>query len=59
MKNMSKDVKTVKCVEKMPDGEKCGQTMLVRHVDTDRMGNPQQWYKCKFGHWRAIPIKKE
>ena len=46
------------CVEMKKDGTKCGEKMLVRHEDTDRLGNPQQWYKCKHGHWRAIPIKE-
>ena len=49
----------VKCIEKNEDGSECGLPMLMRHHDTDRMGNPQQWYKCKHGHWRAILIVKE
>ena len=48
----------VNCVEKKEDGTICGESMLVRHDDTDRQGKPQQWYKCKFGHWRVIPIKQ-
>jgi len=41
----------VKCVE-----PGCGNNMLERHEDTDRNGNPVQWYRCKNLHWRAISI---
>jgi len=55
---MGKKKMQIKCIEKKADGSECGLPMLMRHEDTDRMYNPIQWYKCKLGHWRAIPIKE-
>jgi len=48
----------VRCVEKKEDGTPCGNLMIEKHVDTDRIGKPQRWYRCKLGHWRAIPVEE-
>jgi len=39
----------------MPICDKCGNVLLRKHEDTDELGKPIVWYRCKEGHWKSMP----